>query len=47
MAAAALAAGAHGLMLEVHCDPSTALSDGPQALVPDVFRSLMRDLGPL
>jgi len=32
LSAAALAAGAHGLLLETHPDPSAALSDGPQAL---------------
>jgi 3-deoxy-7-phosphoheptulonate synthase len=32
LSAAALAAGAHGLLLETHPDPSSALSDGPQAL---------------
>lgn len=32
LSAAALAAGAHGLLLEIHPDPSQALSDGPQAL---------------
>ncbi len=31
---AALAAGAHGLMVEIHPDPESALSDGPQALLP-------------
>lgn len=32
LSAGALAAGAHGLLLEIHPDPSVALSDGPQAL---------------
>ena len=31
-------------MLEVHPDPDRALSDGPQALLPDMFRDLMLDL---
>jgi 3-deoxy-7-phosphoheptulonate synthase len=37
LAAAAIAAGADGLMIEVHPDPERALSDGPQSLRPDVF----------
>ena len=41
MARAAVAAGADGLMIEVHHDPSNALSDGPQALLPDQFNDLM------
>ncbi len=44
MARAAVAAGAHGLMIEVHDRPDQALCDGPQALHPDDFASLMRDL---
>lgn len=44
MACAALAAGADGIMVEVHCDPAHALSDGPQALVPGEFAALMRRL---
>jgi 3-deoxy-7-phosphoheptulonate synthase len=43
MALAAVAAGADGLMLEVHPDPEKALSDGFQALTPPVFRQLMAD----
>jgi 3-deoxy-7-phosphoheptulonate synthase len=45
MARAAVAAGAHGLMIEVHDRPDQALCDGPQALHPDDFAVLMRDLG--
>ncbi len=37
MAMAAAAAGAHGLMIEVHNDPSHALCDGPQSLTPAAF----------
>jgi 3-deoxy-7-phosphoheptulonate synthase len=44
MARAAVAAGAHGLMIEVHDRPDQALCDGPQALHPDDFAVLMRDL---
>ena len=41
MARAAIAAGADGLMVEVHNNPERALSDGPQALLPDQFAELM------
>jgi 3-deoxy-7-phosphoheptulonate synthase len=37
LAAAAIAAGADGLMIEVHNQPEKALSDGPQSLRPEVF----------
>jgi len=37
MAAAAVAAGADGIMIEVHNDPANALCDGPQSLTPDEF----------
>ncbi len=37
MAMAAAAAGAHGLMIEVHNDPAHALCDGPQSLTPTAF----------
>ncbi|MBQ8344869.1 MAG: 3-deoxy-7-phosphoheptulonate synthase [Clostridia bacterium] len=37
MAIAAAAAGADGLMIEVHNDPAHALCDGPQSLTPDAF----------
>jgi 3-deoxy-7-phosphoheptulonate synthase len=40
LAAAAIAAGADGVMVEVHHDPETALSDGPQSLRPDTFREV-------
>ena len=41
MALAAIAAGADGLMIEVHHDPARALSDGYQSLKPDRFTDLM------
>ncbi len=41
MALAAVAAGADGLMIEVHNDPEHALSDGSQSLKPDAFRELV------
>lgn len=44
MARAAVAAGADGLMIEVHHDPDHAMSDGPQSLYPHQFRQLMRDI---
>jgi len=44
MARAAIAAGADGLVIEVHHDPPRALSDGPQSLYPEQFEQLMRDL---
>ncbi len=44
MARAAVAAGADGLMIEIHYDPEHALSDGPQALLPDEFLQLITEL---
>jgi 3-deoxy-7-phosphoheptulonate synthase len=41
MARAAVAAGTDGLMIEVHNEPAVAMSDGPQALLPDQFSGLM------
>ncbi|MDR1084100.1 MAG: 3-deoxy-7-phosphoheptulonate synthase [Deltaproteobacteria bacterium] len=46
---AALAVGADGLMIEVHCDPAKALCDGEESMTPDQFKDLMenlRDLAP-
>jgi 3-deoxy-7-phosphoheptulonate synthase len=43
MARAAVAAGADGLMVEVHPDPENALSDGFQALTPGAFRQMMAE----
>ena len=45
MARAALAAGADGLIIEVHPHPERALSDGDQSLTPEAFRELMKNLG--
>ena len=44
MARAGIAAGADGLMIEVHNDPDRALSDGAQSLYPNQFFQLMRDI---
>ncbi len=44
MARAAVAAGADGLMIEIHDDPENALSDGPQALLPNSFTKLVDEL---
>ncbi|MCI0526991.1 MAG: hypothetical protein L0Y56_05985, partial [Nitrospira sp.] len=42
MALAAVAAGADGLMIEVHPNPAEALCDGPQAMYPAKFAELMK-----
>jgi 3-deoxy-7-phosphoheptulonate synthase len=50
MARAAVAAGADGLLMEVHHDPDHALSDGAQSLNPGQFMELMtqvRALAPI
>jgi len=44
MARAAVAAGADGLLIEVHHDPEHALSDGAQSLYPEQFAQLMAEL---
>jgi 3-deoxy-7-phosphoheptulonate synthase len=44
MALAAVAARADGIHVEVHQDPATALSDGPQALLPQQFEDLMQEV---
>jgi 3-deoxy-7-phosphoheptulonate synthase len=44
MARAAVAAGADGLLIEVHCDPDHALSDGAQSMFPAQFDRLMAEL---
>ena len=44
MARAAIAAGADGIMVEVHPNPEDALSDGAQTLYPDQFTQLMREV---
>jgi 3-deoxy-7-phosphoheptulonate synthase len=41
---AAAAVGADGIMVEVHHDPNSALSDGPQSITPEMFEALVRDL---
>jgi 3-deoxy-7-phosphoheptulonate synthase len=40
----AVAVGADGLIVEVHCDPDHALSDGAQSLFPDQFEELVREV---
>lgn len=47
MCRAALAAGADGVMVEVHVDPEHARCDGPQSLTPEAFAGLMDDVRPL
>jgi 3-deoxy-7-phosphoheptulonate synthase len=47
MARAAVAAGADGVHIEVHSCPEKALSDGPQALLPNQYAALMQDLSRL
>jgi 3-deoxy-7-phosphoheptulonate synthase len=44
MAKAALVVGADGIMVEMHPDPKSALSDGSQALTPEQFTKMMSDL---
>lgn len=44
MARAAIAAGADGLLIEVHPNPSEALCDGPQSLTPENFKFLMDEV---
>lgn len=44
MSRAAIAAGADGLMIEVHPNPAEALSDGPQSLTPQNFENLMKEI---
>ena len=47
LALAAVAAGADGVMIEVHPNPDQALKDGAQSLTFDNFRQLMAQLTPL
>ena len=47
MSLAAVAAGADGLLIEVHPNPAQARSDGPQQLKPERFAQLMRALQPV
>ncbi len=44
LARAAVAAGADGLLVEVHPDPDQAVSDGRQSLTPETFEGMMREL---
>ncbi len=44
LARAAVAAGADGLLVETHCQPHKALSDGPQALLPSDFLRMVEDV---
>jgi 3-deoxy-7-phosphoheptulonate synthase len=44
MARAAVAAGADGIIVEVHHDPDHALSDGAQSLYPDQFSQMMKEV---
>ena len=47
MAKAAITVGADGLLIEVHPDPKSSLSDGAQTLRIDTFAQLMKELGPI
>jgi len=47
MARAAVAAGADGLLVEVHPEPDKALSDGAQSLTIEMFAQLMREIAPV
>ncbi|NLM00169.1 MAG: 3-deoxy-7-phosphoheptulonate synthase [Treponema sp.] len=44
MALAGIAAGSDGIIVEVHCNPDKAMSDGAQSLYPEQFEKLMRDI---
>jgi 3-deoxy-7-phosphoheptulonate synthase len=44
LARASIAVGADGIMVEVHNQPDHALSDGPQALLPDMFKHLVSEV---
>jgi len=44
LARAGVAVGADGLIVEVHCDPDRALSDGAQSLYPDQFAAMVESL---
>jgi 3-deoxy-7-phosphoheptulonate synthase len=47
MSRASVAAGAHGLMVEVHHEPEKALSDGQQALFPTQFNQMVDEILPI
>ena len=44
MSRAAIAAGADGVIIEVHHKPEEALSDGPQALLPEAFEQVVQQV---
>lgn len=47
MSRAAIAAGADGLIIEVHPNPEEAYSDGAQSLLPEKFDTMMKELAPV
>ncbi|MBD3156544.1 3-deoxy-7-phosphoheptulonate synthase [Candidatus Peregrinibacteria bacterium] len=47
MAKAAIACGADGIIVEVHPKPEEALCDGQQALLPDIFDTMMQEIKPI
>jgi 3-deoxy-7-phosphoheptulonate synthase len=47
MSRASVAAGTHGLMVEVHHEPEKALSDGQQALFPTQFTQMVNEILPI
>jgi 3-deoxy-7-phosphoheptulonate synthase len=47
MSKASIAAGADGLLVEVHHNPEMALSDGAQSILPDDLRILIEELKPI
>jgi 3-deoxy-7-phosphoheptulonate synthase len=47
MTLASIAAGADGIMIEVHANPQDALSDGSQALLPEQFKKLLESMKPI
>lgn len=47
MSLAAIAAGADGLIIEIHHDPVLALCDGPQAILPETLRQIAASIGPV
>lgn len=47
MSRAAIAAGADGLIIDVHCNPEEAMCDGAQALLPEGFEKVMEGLAPI
>lgn len=47
MSLAAIAAGADGLIVEIHHDPVQALCDGPQAILPETLRQIADAIGPV